>query len=88
MKYNPKINDELATLPGFANIHPLQPVQTAQGVLKIYYETQKYYLKYQALAEYSLNPFAGAHGELAGLMIIKAYHEKNNDKKTNKNHCS
>ncbi|MCR3906595.1 MAG: aminomethyl-transferring glycine dehydrogenase subunit GcvPB [Tenericutes bacterium] len=84
MKYNPKINDELATLPGFANIHPLQPVHTAQGVLKIYYETQRILSEISGLAEYSLNPFAGAHGELAGLMIIKSYHEKNNDKKRTK----
>lgn len=83
MKYNPKINDELATLPGFANIHPLQPEKTLQGVLRIYYETQEMLAKISGLKAYSLNPFAGAHGELAGLMIIKAYHEKNNDKKRN-----
>jgi glycine dehydrogenase subunit 2 len=84
MKYNPKINDELATLPGFANIHPLQPVETVQGLLKIYYETQNMLAEISGLAAYSLNPFAGAHGELAGLMIIKKYHEKNNDLKRNK----
>ena len=84
MKYNPKINDELASLSGFANIHPLQPVETVQGLLKIYHETQKILSEISGLAAYSLNPFAGAHGELAGLMIIKAYHEKNNDHKRNK----
>lgn len=84
MKYNPKINDELATLPGFANIHPLQPVQTMQGLLKIYYDLQVMLSEISGLKAYSLNPFAGAHGELAGLMIIKAYHEKNNDFKRNK----
>lgn len=84
MKYNPKINDELATLSGFANIHPLQPVETVQGLLKIYHETQNMLSEISGLAAYSLNPFAGAHGELAGLMIIKAYHEKNNDFKRNK----
>ena len=83
MKYNPKINDELATLPGFANIHPLQPTKTVQGILKIYYETQDMLAKISGLKAYSLNPFAGAHGELAGLMIIKAYHEKNKDFKRN-----
>lgn len=81
MKYNPKINDELATLPGFANIHPLQPVKTVQGMLKVYHETQKMLAEISGLAAYSLNPFAGAHGELAGLMIIKAYHEKRQDSK-------
>ena len=79
MKYNPKINDELATLPGFANIHPLQPVETIQGLLKIYYDLQHMLSEISGLKAYSLNPFAGAHGELAGLMIIKAYHEKNQD---------
>jgi glycine dehydrogenase subunit 2 len=79
MKYNPKINDELATLSGFANIHPLQPAKTVQGLLKIYYETQRMLSEISGLAAYSLNPFAGAHGELAGLMIIKAYHEKRKD---------
>ncbi|MCF7930174.1 MAG: aminomethyl-transferring glycine dehydrogenase subunit GcvPB [Acholeplasmataceae bacterium] len=84
MKYNPKINDELATLSGFANIHPLQPVETVQGLLNIYHDTQKMLSEISGLAAYSLNPFAGAHGELAGLMIIKAYHQKNNDHKRNK----
>jgi glycine dehydrogenase subunit 2 len=84
MKYNPKINDELANLSGFANIHPLQPDYTAQGLLKIYYETQEMLSEISGLKAYSLNPFAGAHGELAGLMIIKAYHEKHNDLKRNK----
>ena len=84
MKYNPKINDELATLPGFANIHPLQPVETIQGLLKIYYDLQHMLSEISGLKAYSLNPFAGAHGELAGLMIIKAYHEKNQDFKRNK----
>jgi glycine dehydrogenase subunit 2 len=84
MKYNPKINDELASLSGFQNIHPLQPVSTTQGILKVYYETQKMLAEVSGLSSYSLNPFAGAHGELAGLMIIKAYHEKNNDSKRNK----
>jgi glycine dehydrogenase subunit 2 len=84
MKYNPKINDELASLSGFQNIHPLQPVSTAQGILKVYFETQKMLSEISGLSSYSLNPFAGAHGELAGLMIIKAYHEKNNDLKRNK----
>ncbi len=84
MKYNPKINDELATLSGFANIHPLQPTDTMQGLLQIYYETQHMLSEISGLKAYSLNPFAGAHGELAGLMIIKAYHEKQKDFKRTK----
>lgn len=79
MKYNPKINDELAGLSGFANIHPLQPIETVQGLLKIYHQTQFILSEISGLKAYSLNPFAGAHGELAGLMIIKAYHEKHQD---------
>lgn len=79
MKYNPKINDELAGLSGFAHIHPLQPVETVQGLLKVYHQTQLILSEISGLKAYSLNPFAGAHGELAGLMIIKAYHEKNKD---------
>ncbi|MFP4177781.1 MAG: aminomethyl-transferring glycine dehydrogenase subunit GcvPB, partial [Acholeplasmataceae bacterium] len=84
MKYNPKINDELATLPGFSNIHPLQPEKTVQGLLRIYYETARMLSEISGMKAYSLNPFAGAHGELAGLMIIKAYHEKRNDRKRRK----
>ena len=84
MKYNPKINDELATLDGFANIHPLAPSYTTQGLLQIYYETQEMFSEISGLSAFSLNPFAGAHGELSGLMIIKAYHEKNKDFKRNK----
>ena len=74
MKYNPKVNDQLATLPGFANIHPLQPEQTVQGLMRIYHETASMLSEISGLDAYSLSPFAGAHGELAGLMIIKAYH--------------
>ncbi len=81
MKYNPKINDELATLPGFANIHPLQPTSSMQGILKIYDHLQTMLSEITGMHTYSLNPFAGAHGELTGLMIIKAYHQKNNDYK-------
>ena len=84
MKYNPKINDELAGLSGFANIHPLQPDNTNARSIKIYYETQEMLSEISGLKAYSLNPFAGAHGELAGLMIIKAYHQKNLDFKRNK----
>ncbi len=81
MKYNPKINDELATLPGFSNIHPLQPASSMQGMLKIYNELANMLSEITGMDSYSLNPFAGAHGELTGLMIIKAYHQKRNDHK-------
>src|SRR5690554_30872 len=75
MKYNPKINDELATLPGFSKIHPLQPDHYSQGFLKIYYDLANYLSKLTGMDAYSLNTYAGAHGELAGLMIMKKYHQ-------------
>ncbi len=77
MKYNPKINEEIAALPGLRNIHPLQPMDTAQGSLEIYYETARMLSELSGMASFSLNPFAGAQGELAGLMIMKAYHHHN-----------
>jgi len=84
MKYNPKINEETAGLAGFTNIHPLQPTSTLQGVLKIYHETATMLSEISGLAEFSLNPFAGAHGELTGLMIMKAYHLSRKDLKRTK----
>src|SRR5690554_6903822 len=79
MKYNPKINDELANLPGFANLHPLTDIKDAQGILQIYYELSNYLSNITGMDSYSLNTFAGAQGELAGLMIIKKYHEDRKD---------
>ncbi|MFA5005930.1 MAG: aminomethyl-transferring glycine dehydrogenase subunit GcvPB [Candidatus Izemoplasmatales bacterium] len=84
MKYNPKINDEIASLPGFTGIHPLQPAGQVQGALRVYHELQGMLSEISGLSEFSLNPFAGAHGELTGLMIIKAYHEDRGDFKRKK----
>ncbi|MBP5386394.1 MAG: aminomethyl-transferring glycine dehydrogenase subunit GcvPB [Prevotella sp.] len=81
MKYNPTINEEMAALPGFANLHPLQPAATCQGALEVYYNLQKSLAALTGLSEFTLNPFAGAHGELTGLMIIRAYHQSRNDDK-------
>lgn len=75
MKYNPKINDILANLPGFANVHPYQPVETIQGVLQILYEMEKYLCEITGMHSATLQPAAGSHGELAGVMIMKKYHE-------------
>jgi glycine dehydrogenase subunit 2 len=83
MKYNPKINQDIANMPGF-NLHPYQPYGTAQGILEIYYETQRILSELSGLDTFSLNPYAGAHGELVGLMIMKKYHEDRNDTKRNK----
>ncbi len=73
MKYNPKINEELASLDGFVNIHPLQPASTTQGILEIYYSLNKMLANITGMSEFTFNPFAGAHGELTGLMIMKEY---------------
>ncbi len=81
MKYNPAIDEETASLKAFANLHPLQPVSTCQGALEVYYNLQKSLAALTGLSEFTLNPFAGAHGELVGLMIIRAYHESRGDHK-------
>lgn len=83
MKYNPKINQDVSNLPGF-NLHPYQPIHTVQGVLEVYYETQRILSELSGLDTFSLNPYAGAHGELVGLMIMKKYHQDRNDFKRTK----
>lgn len=75
MKYNPKVNDEMAGLPGFAKVHPLQPEQTAQGCLEVLYLANQYFCEITGMDQMTFQPAAGAHGELTGLMLIKAYHE-------------
>ena len=84
MKYNPIVNEETAAMPGFAALHPLQPAETCQGALEAYYNMQKVLSDITGLSEFTLNPFAGAHGELTGLMIIRAYHQHNEDHKRTK----
>lgn len=84
MKYNPIINEEIASMAGFAGLHPLQPSETCQGALEAYYKMQKALSDITGLSEFTLNPFAGAHGELTGLMIIRAYHQHNKDYKRTK----
>lgn len=81
MKYNPIINEEIAAMPQFAALHPLQPAETCQGALKAYYDMQQALAAIAGLSEFTLNPFAGAHGELTGLMIIRAYHQSRGDNK-------
>ena len=77
MKYNPKINEEVAAMPGFNNLHPLQPIETVQGALSAHDTLRKCLSALTGLYDFTLKPCAGAHGELAGLMIIRAYHEAN-----------
>ncbi len=84
MKYNPKINEEMAAQPAFANLHPLQPAATAQGALEVYYNLAHALAEISGLAEFTLNPYAGAHGELTGLMVMRQYHLKRGDLKRTK----
>ena len=79
MKYNPKINEEIASMPAFAGIHPLQPEDTVQGALRVYRELANALSAITGMAEFTLNPFAGAHGELTGLMVIRQYHMSRGD---------
>lgn len=84
MKYNPKINEEMAAHPQFTALHPLQNVETVQGALSAYYQLQRSLSEIAGMAEFTLNPFAGAHGELTGLMVIRRYHESRGDAKRTK----
>ena len=83
MKYNPKLNEELCQLPGF-NQHPITPARYAQGSLKLYDEVQKTLAEIAGLSRFTLNPYAGAHGELTGLMVIRQYHISRGDTKRTK----
>lgn len=82
MKYNPKINEEASKAPGFAFSHPLQPEHLSQGSLELMYELEKMLCEITGFAKLTLQPAAGAHGELAGVMIIQAYFKKKNEKRT------
>ena len=84
MKYNPAINEEVAAMPEFANLHPLQPAETCQGALEACDGLQKALAEISGLAKFTLTPFAGAHGELTGLMVIRSYHERRGDTKRTK----
>jgi glycine dehydrogenase subunit 2 len=84
MKYNPKINEEVARLPGFAAVHPLQPVETVQGALFVMYQMQEWLKEIGGFAGVTLQPAAGAHGELTGVLIIRAYHRSRGDKQRTK----
>lgn len=81
MKYNPKINEKIAALDGFSQVHPLQPPETVQGSLQLMYELQEYLKEIAGFAAVSLQPAAGAHGEFAGVLIMRAYHEARGDNK-------
>ena len=84
MKYNPKINEDVVRYDGFTNVHPLQPESCVQGSLQVMYELEKSLCEIAGMDRFTLQPAAGAHGEITGIMLIKAYHEKNGDTKRNK----
>ncbi|HAF60912.1 MAG TPA: aminomethyl-transferring glycine dehydrogenase subunit GcvPB, partial [Anaerolineaceae bacterium] len=84
MKYNPRINEETARLPGFAFTHPLQPIETVQGNLALMYQLQEWLKEISGFAGITLQPAAGAHGELVGGLIMRAYHLSRNDTKRTK----
>lgn len=82
MKYNPKINEALVRLNGLSQIHPLQPEDTYQGALKLMHQLGEYIEEISGMKEISLQPAAGAHGELTSLLIIHAYHKRNKSHRT------
>lgn len=79
MKYNPKVNEQMAGLPGFTGIHPLQPEETTAGCRKVLEKTKEYLCEVTGMDAMTLQPSAGAHGEFAGLLTIRKYHEKQGD---------
>jgi glycine dehydrogenase subunit 2 len=83
MKYNPKINEAMARLPGFTDIHPYQEEEAAQGALFLMYTLQEFLKEIGGFASVSLQPAAGAHGELAGVLMMRAYHLDRGDTKRN-----
>lgn len=84
MKYSPKVNEEAANLPGFAELHPYMPEELVQGALKLMYDLQNYLAEIGGMDKMCLQPAAGAHGELTGINIIRAYHQSRNDTRRTK----
>lgn len=79
MKYNPKVNEQAAALPGFTKIHPLQPEQTVQGCLGVLRQAEERLCEITGMDRMTFQPAAGAHGEFTGLLLIKAYHDSRGD---------
>jgi len=82
MKYNPKTNEKQASLPGFAGAHPLLPAQLSQGVLKMMFDLERLLAEVTGMDAVSLQPAAGAQGELTGMLIFHAYHRSRNSRRT------
>ena len=79
MKYNPRINEEIAALPGFAGVHPLQPAKTAEGCQEVLSLSETLLCEITGMDAMTFQPAAGAHGEFTGLLLIKAYHQDRGD---------
>jgi glycine dehydrogenase subunit 2 len=79
MKHSPKLNEEVCALPGFADLHPYQQQDEVQGMLRLMHETERALLEITGMCRASLQPAAGAHGELTGILMIKAYHAERGD---------
>ena len=79
MKFNPKVNEAIANIAGFSETHPLQPLETVQGNLVLMFELQQWLAEIGGFAGVSLQPCAGAHGEFAGLLMMRAYHRERRD---------
>jgi glycine dehydrogenase subunit 2 len=84
MKYNPRVNEDVARLPGVAHVHPLQPDQTVQGALRIMFELQQMLASITGFSGATLQPAAGAQGELAGMLMMRAYHEDRGERQRRK----
>ena len=84
MKYNPKVNEEAASLEGFVGIHPLQPEHTVRGALRVFDLAEQYLCEITGMDAMTFQPAAGAHGEFTGLLLIKAYHHSRGDEKRTK----
>lgn len=84
MKYNPKINEDMASNPNFTEIHPYQPVDTVQGSLELMYNLSQMLCEITGMDDVTLQPSAGSHGELTGLMLIKEYHLNRGDTRRTK----
>ncbi|HHL40909.1 MAG TPA: glycine dehydrogenase subunit 2 [Deltaproteobacteria bacterium] len=82
MKYNPKVNEEVAALPGFSAIHPYQPEETVQGALEILCELEEALTRLSGMAAVTLQPAAGAHGELCGMLMAAAYFRDRGERRT------
>src|ERR1041384_7056198 len=81
MKYNPKLAEDVAAMPGFRRLHPLQPESQIQGALQLLVELERTLCAVTGMEAVTFQPAAGAHGELTGLLIVRAFHEHNNDQR-------